>query len=214
MKDNLKHLPEFLKTRSGLFIARWGNMITVFILIFLSVKYQSPNIYFSLLVFSLSLIYIEVNFYINFNSLFEITYLKHDLNIFEEIKSVLKPIGAINYIRTVDFYGKFHLNSLDQLYEYSYVIEEAVDKKFQDAILEQMRKELSSSINEFTSAIALLTYPNGVTQSIPIEWRDSGDKELVNRFNQDAKRLNGLSKNLVENYDNLVKIASKKLYRD
>jgi hypothetical protein len=207
-------LTEFLKTRSGLFLTRWANMIIVIVIFYFTIKFSTPALYIALLSSIISLIYVEINFFTNFNLFFVKSYISHDRALWEEIKHILPPLGSLKYVKDTDFAGTFASDRLGDIAGFIYLIEYSIDKRFQDTNLEQLRFELFEAANIFIENIAGLTYPHGELQGVPREWRDSDDDLLIKKFNDDVKIINESARQLIAAYSVLTKYAIKHLYVD
>lgn len=135
--------------------------------------------------------------------------LEIDRKLFNEIRSdVLPQNGSISFIRTNNFAGhSFDLDNLDDLYTFRDLNKNS-DFEFLTPELETIKEELFAKIEEFTSLIALKTFPTHIgRQTVPPEW----ELEQPERFIETVNAIHKSATDICNHYDNLVRSGRKQL---
>jgi hypothetical protein len=140
-------------------------------------------------------------------------YIELDRQLFMEIREILpSDNGSIVYLRFHDYGGSFPDIAHDNLKNF---INKCIKPEFEfmDTDLEGARIKLANSIHCFLEAIGLFTYPlEGWPDKnrVPKEW-SYGSKEQRRKYYESIAKLNELSTNVHEAYDELIRLGRRKL---
>jgi len=131
-----------------------------------------------------------------------------DKNIYKVLVKILPWDGSIKFLRTNDFAGIFERKELDDIQNFAYQCKNPAFE-FIDPDLEGLQLQLLGNVSKFMQCFARQTFHthNAGYSEVPPEWR-IGQPE---RFNNVVESLNDSAELICEDYDNLVRTATRKL---
>ena len=132
-----------------------------------------------------------------------------DKTIYNTLLQVLPWNGSLSFISQNNFAGfSFQLDRLNDLNNFEYLCTNPAFH-FLDADLEGLRSTLLSSIGKFQAAISINTFPtiNMGWNQVPPEWEEDNYEEFWKIVNL----IHGLAKEICENYNQLIRMATVKL---
>jgi hypothetical protein len=132
--------------------------------------------------------------------------LKLDRKLFNEIKSILNEEHTIDFLRTNNFAGfSFDTDRLGKLYDIEHE-NKRPEFEFLNPKLECIKTEMIKNVSDFTSLISFETFPTSTgRQSIPEEW----ETEQPDRFYRVTNEISRLQHQIVDNYEDLIKIGRR-----
>jgi len=136
-------------------------------------------------------------------------YINLDRETFNRLITLLKSDGIMLFIKQCGFtLGSFP----DKIYQqiYSFIQEcELPEFEFIDSDLESLKSELNALLVKLDFYIGKNTFPSGPGhQAIPYEW----EEEQPDRYDKAHEDFETMTKLVWDKYDNLVKLARRKLY--
>ena len=140
-------------------------------------------------------------------------YIELDRHLFMEIREILpSDKGSIVHLRFHDYGNSFPDGCHDDLNNF---MSKCIRPEFEfiDIDLEGTRTKLANSIDSFLESIGLLTYPVGGRPDrnrVPKEY-SYGSDEQKRLFKESIAKLNELSTDVLETYDELIRLGRRKL---
>ena len=132
-----------------------------------------------------------------------------DKKILRSFIETVPSNGTIKFLRTKSFAGwSFAVNQLDDIETFLYD-RNGPDCEFIDPELEATRKKFCESCNTFLLAVATHTFTTATPgyQAVPDDWEDTNQE----RYENAVSELHTSAATVCSTYDNLVRVARKKL---
>lgn len=151
----------------------------------------------------------------NNDGYYKISYKNTDLKTFETINEFI-PIELIDIFRNQDFGNSFYNNILSTMDRIIFRFENRPGDEFLDTELEGIRAEILMDIKKF--AIMILEYTdcregNMDLNYIPFdEMTLLQNREATNIYRERRNEMNELSTHIAVRYDDLIRLARRKLY--
>jgi len=130
-----------------------------------------------------------------------------DKKVFDDLMQVLPSNGAIKFVREKDFGNSFVLDEIEEIHIFL-ESRNGPDHEFLDAKLEKARQKLREACSEFTWILATNTFP---THSGRQGIEENLDTSNWQKFHRIMNEINEESRSLCAAYDDLVRLARKKL---
>ena len=132
-----------------------------------------------------------------------------DKKILRSLLATVPSNGTIKFLRTKSFAGwSFEINRLDDIETFLYD-RNGPDCEFIDPELEAARQKFCESCETFLLAVAThtvtTTHPDW--RAVPDDWNDTNPE----RFDNAVRNLHTSAETVCSTYDNLVRLARKKL---
>lgn len=209
---DLKHEPEYIKSRHGMFYARWGFLTIAMIGIFdLGPSFKISTIA-SIVGALLGFLWLEVGFYRILTK--TRTYNKHDRKLLEEFIQLVYLRSSIEFVREHNFRYRHERASIEGLIRYNETYANDPDKQFLSDTVNQLYSNFRLHITEFINEVVMKTYPDDNFPSANSVYFERGNAELESRFEKHTAEINQAGHKLVLEYDKFLKYAKEILFAD
>lgn len=139
-------------------------------------------------------------------------YILLDREVYKDLKDMIYNTHAITFIRTHNFGEAFYNSELEPLYKFVQRCDHDPEFEFLDIDLESLRLIFLDALKKFLFAIGMNTFTlnnNVEINSVPKDWLLREDTAEI--FNKCVDELNSLSIDITTKYDDMIKLARRKL---
>ena len=137
-----------------------------------------------------------------------------DIVLFKKITEEILPKNeTIYFLKYRPFRAGYFCSQRQSLEKFENYCNDRPDFFFRDNDLEKVKNELKKSIRIFLNFDSTETFrvDNSERLAVPIEWKHSFKKEVADHYYRSVDKLDDLSLKISNEYDNFLKIGSKKL---
>lgn len=137
-----------------------------------------------------------------------------DLKLLADFLRLLPPDGnCVFLLRNNNFGSAFQWDPIEALHEFVVDWNDAAHE-FLDSIIEEKRRRFHEVAYEFYGDLCGQTFPTrlGNRQSVPGDWKNSGDPAMRAQFTEFMTNLNKKAALVWDAYDDLVRTARRRLH--
>ncbi len=208
----MQHEPEYIKSRHGMFYARWGFILIAFFAAIDLGNFFKISSLISMIGGISGYLWLEIGFYRILTK--TRTYNKHDRKILDEFIQLSYLRESVEFVREHDFRHRHARDSVEGLLTFNEVYANDPNKQFIGEEVGGFYTEFKDSVSKFVEEIAQKTYPHDVFHNMNEVYKRPGDKDLEDRFETDTKSINDSGREMVSSYDKFLKDSKEVLFAD